>query len=154
MNRVRFASRLVSSTLAVALLLSLTLEASARSAPMEEQDMMAYADLVIEGTVTKVEKVDKAYKSHCSKWQDYHATLVVDAVHKGPSPKTVVVRYQSRVKSLEDCSCPPVSYAWKSGERYKLFLQMRKDAPGTYGFVDWAGVIELPKSYLAQRALP
>ncbi len=115
--------------------------------PMDLAELEAEADVVVDVTVSAVTPHGEPYEDHCYGWQGYRATLKVEKAYKGKPGESIKVGYSSVISNVKNCVGGKTPYSMGVGQRYKLYLSGNgQPNEVVYGFINWAGVIALPKA--------
>ena len=106
--------------------------------PLSEQELNKQSDVIIDGVVSAVEKVDKVFYDNCYGWQKHRAFVLVEKTVKGTGlPTAIRVEYDTRVINDKNCVGGRDSYTLAKGKRYRMHLKAVKDRPNHYSFFHW-----------------
>ena len=126
------------------LILLAALPLQAKIPPMPKETLHKLADLVVEGTVLRLEKDGKPYDDHCYTWQRYRASLSAQKQLKGAAKtKVIVVAFKTRIKDEKQCDGGSTSYYLSPGVRYRLYLREITKPYRHFVFINWNGVQRL-----------
>lgn len=106
--------------------------------PLSEPELVKQSDIIVDGVVSAVEKVDKIYYDNCYGWQKHRALVLLEKVVKGKLlPTAIRVEYDTRVVNDKRCVGGRDSYTLAKGKRYRMHLKALKDRPNHYTFFHW-----------------
>jgi len=109
--------------------------------PLSNKELLRQSDIIVEGVVSRIDKVGTVFHDHCYGWQKHLAVILVERVVKGAQNLTSIgVEYDTRVINDKGCVGGRDSYTLMKGHRYLMYLKKIPGRSNRYHFFNWAGL--------------